>query len=124
MSISAVGSAGAAAAAPAASQGKVAPASPTPITQADAPAAGVGKSDQDSQASVGSMSPGHGSSFAPCRGMSTQDFLALSDSATGGVQETPSIDIEKLIELMMALKILEAVGKGSAGGGDGFSSTA
>jgi len=56
--------------------------------------------------------------------MSTQDFLALSDSATGGVQETPSIDIEKLIELMMALKILEAVGKGSAGGGDGFSSTA
>ena len=124
MSISAVGSAGAAGAAATASQGQVAPASPTPVTQADAPTAGVGKSDHEAQASTGPTSAGQGSGPAPCRGMSTQDFLALNDYAIGNVQEAPSIDIQKLIELMMALKLLEAVSKGSTEGGGGFSGVA
>lgn len=44
--------------------------------------------------------------------MSTQDFCALRTQAVQPAEETQSIDLQKLLEWLMAVKMLEAMNKG------------
>jgi hypothetical protein len=46
--------------------------------------------------------------------MSTQDFMQLRQtSSCTEMQETPTVDIKKLIEMMMAIQLLKAMNEDS-----------
>lgn len=97
------GSAGAAGAAGAASVG----AGAAPSAVSDAGSAGgsseVGKpSSKDESSAVCPTQPNE-------VGMSTQDFMQLRQSCVQPPEESPQMDLHKLMEWLMAIKMLEAM---------------
>jgi hypothetical protein len=44
--------------------------------------------------------------------MSTQDFCALRSQAAQPVEENQGVDLQKMLEWLMAIKLLEAMNKG------------
>jgi len=77
----------------------------TPSGSAD----GGGKTDSAEFVGAGQQPPGQHSHG--CQGMSTEDSLKLSQT----VQQAPGadeggLDLKKLIELLMAIKLMEAMG--------------
>ena len=78
------------------------------------------KGAEDTGAHVPNMSMGH------THNMSCQDFVSLHNSALepiGNSEENSSIDMKKLIELIIAMKLLEEVASGSSSS-NGFSTVA
>jgi hypothetical protein len=52
------------------------------------------------------------SASSTATGMSTQDWCQLRTQAAQPAQETPEMDLNKMLEWLMAIKLLEAANKG------------
>lgn len=89
------GSSGASAAGEAASVGEAAP---------------VGKGESTEAVEKGGMINGSQGLYGPQ--MSSQDFCALRTQAATPTQEAPEIDLNKMLEWLMAIKLLEAANGG------------
>lgn len=65
----------------------------------------VSSSESDTKAAESAGMPMQGPQ------MSTQDFCALRTQAAQPVQESPEVDLHKMLEWLMAIKLLEAMNK-------------
>ena len=68
-------------------------------------------SDNDTKAVEMTGGPGPGSEGFSGVQMSTQDFCTLRTQAAQPVEEKQGVDLQKLLEWLMAIKMLEAMGE-------------
>jgi hypothetical protein len=76
-----------------------------------APSVGGDSGGESSGPSIGAISDGGSGSPTALPEMSTQDFCTLRTQAATPAEETPELDLNKMLKWLIAIKLLEAMSK-------------